>query len=75
MGRATVDGRVFPAPGINGLQTAGGSGYSGERKVQPYTTPASWLARIMCPIPRIDFSVYAGFNLQPVNRRAGGPDV
>lgn len=75
MGRATVDGMRFPAPGVNGMPTAGGAGYSGERHVKPYLTPISWLGRIMCPIPRIDFSVYAGFDLQPVNKRAGGADV
>lgn len=75
MGRATVYGLVFPPPNVDGVVTAGGAGYSGERKVHPYTTPVSWLGRIMCPVPRIDFQVYAGFNLQPVNRRAGGADV
>jgi hypothetical protein len=75
MGRATVDGRVYPAPNVNGVPTQGGAGYSGERNIKPYLTPTSWLGRIMCPVPRIDFRVSAGFYLHPVNMRAGGPDT
>jgi hypothetical protein len=75
MGRATVDGLVFPPPNVNGMLTQGGAGYDGERHVRPYLTPVSWLGRIMCPVPRVDFRVSAGFYIHPVNRRAGGADT
>jgi hypothetical protein len=75
MGRATVDGTVFPPPNVNGMLTQGGAGYDGERNVKPYLTPTSWLGRIMCPIPRINYKVFSGFYVRPVNQRAGGPDT
>lgn len=73
MGRATVDGAQYPAPNVNGMPTAGGAGYWGERAVIPRLTPRSWLSRILTPIRRTPYQV-GPFFIQPVNRRAGGAD-
>lgn len=73
MGRATIDGAQYPAPNVNGMPTAGGAGYWGERHIEPRLTPSSWLCRISTPVKRAGYRI-GPFFIQPVNRRAGGAD-
>lgn len=73
MPRATVDGRHFPEPNVNGLPTPGGAGYShGERHVNPRLVPrAYFLNRIQTPIRRVPYNAQP-FRVYPDNLRAGG---
>lgn len=71
--RATPNGLDYPDPNVNGLQTAGGAGYThGERHINPRIFPKSpLLTRTHTPIYRVPVDARP-FQVYPVNLRAGG---